>query len=170
MNEVQINNFITNYGKYFSDETMISIRSHLEEYPEEMYPQVMSITGLKSPTTALILAFFSLDRIYLKDYLMGILKILLYFLFIWVIVDLFSVKKRTYELNEKIFFEAIGGAGYAGITCNSPVLDPDDSSLNNATQGLKNAAGNAVRIINDPRTKQSLKEVKKAFKGFRNSL
>jgi len=174
MTEIQINSFIEQYSKYFSEESLNSMLPRLQEYPEEMYPRLMNIDGLKSPTTALILAFFVLDRLYLKDYVMGILKLLLSSFFIWTIVDLFSVRKRTYALNEKLFFDSIGDVGYLDNFSNDGSYGGTGNVAQEksafSTEDMKNIAGQVGKILNDPKVKQSGRELKNAFKGFRDSL
>ncbi len=55
--------------------------------------------------TAFLLAWFCLDRVYLSQIFLSIFKIVLCFFiigFLWVVVDLFTVKSRTREFNRHL--------------------------------------------------------------------
>ena len=61
----------------------------------------------KSSAITLLLAFFlpGIDRMYLGQIGLGLLKILLLELFIWTIIDLFTTGSRTAEKNKMIALE-----------------------------------------------------------------
>ena len=111
MNETQINQFVNEYRKYFSESDMECIRTRiLPTVTLEQATRVMNLEGLKSPSKTLILAFFGLDRFYLKDIVTWVFKALFYWTVIWVIADLFTAKKRTYQFNLLIFNSALSGS------------------------------------------------------------
>lgn len=156
MNEMQINQFVDQYGKYFSESDIGIITTQiLPNLAPEQVPRIMNIEGLKSPTTALIMAFFGLDRFYLKDYVMAILKALFYFIFIWAIIDLFTVKNRTYQTNSIIFASVLSG-------------DDDKVIIGGRVYTKKEAKAlgkNVFSII-----ASNAGQVKNAAKGFQDSL
>ena len=61
----------------------------------------------KNPVVTLVLAFFlpGIDRMYLGQIGLGLLKIILVEIFIWWLIDLFTVGSRTAAKNKEIGLE-----------------------------------------------------------------
>lgn len=113
-------------GKYFPSNRMPEIKQTLEQLGSDRAAQVMT-GGYKDPMTALLLGIFlgglGIDRFYIGDTTMGILKLLvfivtiiiacfscgvLFFLpYIWPIIDLIFIMDATKEKNYQQFIENI---------------------------------------------------------------
>ena len=113
-------------GKYFPSNRMPEIKQTLEQLGPNRASQVVA-SGFKDPMTALLLGIFlgcfGLDRFYIGDTTMGILKLvvgivaviiacfscgILFFLpYIWPIIDLIFIMDATKEKNYQQFMENV---------------------------------------------------------------
>lgn len=93
------------YASYFPQEGLMDVQKFLEELPEdkEMY---LHYAQLQDPQTAMILSVIGLlgiaglDRFYLGDIGLGILKLITCgACYIWTIVDLINVTDKTKRNN-----------------------------------------------------------------------
>lgn len=89
------------HASYFPQETLVDVQKALENMPDdkEMY---LHYTELHDPQTAMILSVIGLlglaglDRFYLGDIGLGILKLLTCgACYIWTIIDLINVTDKT---------------------------------------------------------------------------
>lgn len=90
---------------FFPSENLHLLREKLSSLPEEKQMIAQSI-GLKSPIITLILSLLlgglGIDRFYLGDILLGILKMVSVWLIIglfWVLIDIFLCYKKSKEIN-----------------------------------------------------------------------
>ena len=121
-----INMLLMSCGKYFPSSRMPEVKQMLQQLGPDRAAQVMSM-GFKDPMTALLLGIFlgslGLDRFYIGDTTMGILKLVvfaitftvacltcgvLFFLpYIWPIIDLIFIMDATKEKNYQKLYENI---------------------------------------------------------------
>ena len=82
-----------------------SVLTSTEALPDERFDEICNI-NFKNPTTTLICAFFALlaiDRFYLGQIGMGILKLLTFgFCMVGGILDIISAQKRTHAFNLRL--------------------------------------------------------------------
>ncbi|MDF7670667.1 TM2 domain-containing protein [Orbaceae bacterium ESL0721] len=103
---------ISNRDKFNSDQIFL-IKNKLEHLPEDRQIVIQTIS-LKDPIITLLLSLllggFAIDRFYIGDVTLGILKIITVCFvigFIWVILDWFLTYKKTKKINfEKIMLLA----------------------------------------------------------------
>ena len=92
-------NFIIQNGAFFEPSKIFEIESRLENATEEEF-QLLDRQNFREPTTVLILALFNLDRFYLGQVGLGVLKLLTLGGFgVWSIIDLINHKKNAYKYN-----------------------------------------------------------------------
>ncbi len=106
MNEAKLQWYYDNEAK-FSDTGKKLIYQSLQQCDDMVFMQATS-TKLKDPGVALLLSFFALDRFYLKNALLGLLKLMTCGgFFVWGIVDIFTARKRARLYNAKKILEII---------------------------------------------------------------
>lgn len=94
-----VNAFMLTKGDWFDPTKADAVRSQLMSATETKF-QVAAAADYRDPEMMLIWALAGIDRFFLDDTLMGVLKVVTGGgLGIWWIIDLFSIKKRTYEYN-----------------------------------------------------------------------
>ena len=99
--------FLMLNAKYFPTEKMQFVKDMLEKMADDKAIIIQSLS-FKEKNTAVILGILGFDRIYLGQVGLGVLKAIsmLFFIgWIWWLVDLFSLSKRTKEFNFKQFSE-----------------------------------------------------------------
>ena len=112
MDQNKINVFLVTNKDKFTLQQWTVVKDELNKLPDEKAVQVI-VTQYRSPSTmqviAICLGFLGIDRYMLGDIGLGILKFLSMACggIIWVIVDIFSVKRRTYDYNFKKFNESL---------------------------------------------------------------
>ena len=110
MEKDHVTQFMSIHGNKFATENHPMIKRRIEALPDERFDEICTI-NFKSPTTALICAFFGgfgIDRFYLGQIGMGILKILtLGFCFVGMILDIISAHKRTHAYNLRLLETSI---------------------------------------------------------------
>lgn len=107
MEQAQLNELVSKLSALVDSESLAQIKSILETKGDSAVSAIMS-TEMKSKTTSLILALFDLDRIYLKQIGLGIFKFITGGgCFIWWLIDLFSVGKRTAKANGKTILNVL---------------------------------------------------------------
>jgi len=97
-----------NYENFMPDDLM-KIKEKLEKMDDDKIFLFQSIK-FRKPSTILILAILGIERFWLDDILLGILKIILSLGIvglIWWFLDIFSAKKRAKRHNFKKFTQAI---------------------------------------------------------------
>jgi len=100
MEKSKIDMFMAINATNFQSHELIIIKEKLEKMDDEKYFLIQSIQFQKPDTIFLIAIFFGLERFFLEDTTMGILKfVTCYGCFIWWIADIFSAKERTYKYN-----------------------------------------------------------------------
>ena len=110
MDQNKIEMFIASMGSKFPNEKLTQIRATLEKLEDQKLLVIQSVE-YKDPTTLLIVSILigsmGIDRFMLGQTGMGIGKLLTCGgLGIWTIVDWFSIKKATKELNYQKFSQA----------------------------------------------------------------
>lgn len=105
MEKSKIDMFMMTNSKYLPAETLYSVKEALEKLPDENSLYLHSVQ-LKDPNTAMVLSLVGLlgiaglDRFYIGDIGLGIAKLLTVgACYIWTIVDLFTITKKTKEQN-----------------------------------------------------------------------
>ncbi|AWX14151.1 hypothetical protein CEP49_06105 [Mergibacter septicus] len=96
-------NFVANNARFFPEDKIAFIKEKLSTMPEQKQSLVQTMK-FKSPTVTLILAIIlgGIDRFYIGDVGMGILKILTCFIaigFLWWFIDIFVTYKKAKEAN-----------------------------------------------------------------------
>lgn len=105
---------IMNFKNFIPEESYLRFRDALTHVAEEKYSQV-AMTPVKDPTTVLLLSVFlgglGVDRFYIGDTELGIVKLLLGGLTmgIWPIVDIFFCYKRAKERNLEALLRSMHG-------------------------------------------------------------
>lgn len=123
--------FILNKGKFFPDSSLMLIRDRLANYDDSFLPRLLS-ASFKNPTTGFLysigLGVYGIDRFYIGQVFIGILKLILTLAFfvayiflvidddpapikficffilvigvlIWYITDIFKISKEIKEYN-----------------------------------------------------------------------
>ena len=99
-----------NFKNFIPEESWLSFRDALSRVGEEKYSRIC-LTPVKNPTNVLLLSVFlgefGVDRFYLGDTTLGVLKLLFgwFTLGIWPIVDIFFCYKKVKEDNLKILLQ-----------------------------------------------------------------
>lgn len=101
----KVENFLFDNQKKFAAARMDELREKLLELDKTTFANIAS-KDFKDPTQMLLLAFFlggwGLDRFLLKDYGIGVIKLVTGGACgIWTIIDCFSIRERTQEYNYK---------------------------------------------------------------------
>lgn len=112
MDQTKINVFLVTNKDKFTLQQWTVVKDELNKLSDEKAVQVI-VTNYKSPSTMQAVAIFGgvfgIDRFLLGDIGFGILKFLSMACggIIWVIIDIFTVKRRTYDYNFKKFNESL---------------------------------------------------------------
>lgn len=94
-----VNAFMLAKGDWFAPEKADAIKSQLMGASDSYFKAAVA-ADYRDPEMMLIWALAGIDRFFLDDTLMGVLKVVTGGgLGIWWIIDLFSIKKRTFEYN-----------------------------------------------------------------------
>ncbi|HBJ77082.1 MAG TPA: hypothetical protein DDY68_04645 [Porphyromonadaceae bacterium] len=104
MEQQRVDMFMMSNGKFFPEEKMTFIRETLLALYDEDKWTLLTMTQFKDPVIALVLSLFAgplaIDRFYLEDNGLGLLKLLTCGGFgIWAIVDWFLIMDATKEKN-----------------------------------------------------------------------
>ena len=99
---------IIKYGDCFDSSTIMEVQRRISTLDDTQAPILMSM-NLQKPTIILIIAIFlGLDRFFLDDIVLGIIKVLICWGGgIWWLIDIFTAKRRTFEYNYKKFNETM---------------------------------------------------------------
>lgn len=114
MDTQKVDMFIIANGKFFRPELIPQIRRRLLELDESRWVYLQTLQ-FKDPTTALLLSLFTpvaafsgIDRLYIGDITLGIVKILTCGgLLVWTIVDWFLIMDATRDKNAEILQNAL---------------------------------------------------------------
>jgi len=103
MKKETVDMFMLSKGKYFPSAQLVTLRSRLEELPEEAFNGLIGL-DLKDPDNMIIisamLGTLGIDRFFIGQTLLGILKLLtIGGCGIWAIIDWFLIKNATKEEN-----------------------------------------------------------------------
>lgn len=97
-----INAFMLNKGGWFDPAKADEVKKHLAGLNETAFKAAIN-SELRDPQQMLIWALLGIDRFFLDDTVLGVVKVVTGGgLGIWWIIDLFSIKKRTFEYNFKV--------------------------------------------------------------------
>jgi TM2 domain-containing membrane protein YozV len=110
MEQNKLEMFIASTAGKFPPEKLILVRERLGKIDDSKLPVIQSI-DYKDPTTLLIVSIFlgglGVDRFMLGETGLGIAKLLTCGgMWIWTIIDWFSILGRTRELNYQKFSQA----------------------------------------------------------------
>ena len=108
MKQELVQAFMLKNGECFDFVTAQEVQKKLEALDDSNSAILYSL-NLQKPTVMLIIAILlGWDRFFLDDIALGVVKVITcYGCGIWWLIDIFSVKKRTYEYNYKKFTEAL---------------------------------------------------------------
>ncbi len=135
----------------YTEEELITV---LTAVPEE-YEYALENINFKDPRLYMLLAITPLDRIFLKNYVLGVLKFLTTGgMGIWTIIDIFTAKKRCRTFNCKALLEIVKDPSPAGQIGNTTV---DNIDMDKAIHTAKVLAPQA-------------KKLGKSFKEFTDTL
>lgn len=99
-----VNQFIGANAEKFQPQDLMTIKARLTTMNENQLILIQA-AEFRNPTTILLLAvFLGIERFWLGQVGIGILKILSYFVFVgwlWWFIDIFTAKKRAREYNFK---------------------------------------------------------------------
>ncbi len=100
--------FIIKYGECFDTNSIMDVQRRISNLDDSQAPILMSM-NLQKPSIILIIAIFlGLERFFLNDVVLGIIKVLICWGGgIWWLIDIFTAKRRTYEYNYKKFNEVM---------------------------------------------------------------
>ena len=103
MEQQKIDFYIMTNQKYFPAEKIMYLKEKLQGIDDNKFSMLQTME-LKDPTTSLLLSLFlggiGVDRFYIGDTGMGVLKLLTGGVCgILALVDLFTIQKKTKELN-----------------------------------------------------------------------
>lgn len=104
MEKTKIDMFIAVNAENFHTQDLMMIKEKLETMEDEKFILIQG-TEFQKPTTIFLISFFlGIERFWLDDILLGILKLLTFYgCFIWWLVDLISAKDRAKKYNYKKF-------------------------------------------------------------------
>lgn len=96
MEKSKIDMFIGLNAENFHTHDLMMIKEKLEKMEDEKFILIQA-TQFQKPTTIFLISFFlGIERFWLDDVLLGIIKLLTFYgFFIWWLVDLISAKDRT---------------------------------------------------------------------------
>jgi hypothetical protein len=94
-----INSFIAQKGDWFDPSVVESVKTKLAGLSETAFTTAIN-EDYRDPQTMLMWALVGIDRFFLDDTVLGVIKVVTGGGFgIWWIIDLFSIKKRTFAYN-----------------------------------------------------------------------
>lgn len=104
--------YITAKRYYFNDEDLSWVRSRLEHLPESAQAEIAALP-LRHPMTCLFFAcsfgYFAVDRFYLKQTVLAIVKLICILFvvgFIWVVIDVFLALGNCRRYNQRLLAQA----------------------------------------------------------------
>ncbi len=108
MKQELIQGFLIKNGDCFDPIMAQTIQQELTTVDDSKAALFLGLS-LQKPTVVLIIAiFFGIDRFFLDEIGLGILKVLTcYGCGIWWLIDIFTAKKRTVDYNYKKFNEVL---------------------------------------------------------------
>lgn len=106
MDQDKVNVFISNNANKLPDNKILLLKSKMLALPNDK-EFMLATVSLKDPVVALVLSllfgYLGVDRFYLGQIGLGILKLFLVLAFgvglIWVLIDFFIIMGKTKELN-----------------------------------------------------------------------
>lgn len=106
MDDSKIRLFLVTSSKKFPKSQMPFIEQKLRDLPDNYFTSLQALE-FRDPATALAISVFAggfgIDRFYLRQTGLGILKFLtLGGLFIWAIIDVFTIYSITKRYNQKL--------------------------------------------------------------------
>ena len=107
MDKSKVEMFLMMNGKNLPVEKLSIVKDTLEKMDDDKFMFVQSL-NFKDKTTAIILGILCVERIYLGQVGLGILKLFLNFFIVglvWWFIDLFSITRRVKEYNFQQFSE-----------------------------------------------------------------
>lgn len=94
-----INTFVAQKGDWFDPTVLESVKSKLAGLSDTAFTAAIN-EDYRDPEQMLIWALVGIDRFFLDDTVLGVIKVVTGGGFgIWWIIDLFSIKKRTFAYN-----------------------------------------------------------------------
>ena len=94
-----INTFVATKGDWFDASVLESVKTKLAGLSETSFTAAIN-EDFRDPDQMLIWALVGIDRFFLDDTVLGVIKVVTGGGFgIWWIIDLFSIKKRTHAYN-----------------------------------------------------------------------
>lgn len=114
MDQQKVDMFIATNGSKFPEEKQMAVRELLSNLDDNKF-NIAQAVAYKDPTTLLIISIVAgglgIDRFMLGDTKNGVLKLILTVFcavgYIWVIIDWFSVSKRTKEFNYNLLQQTV---------------------------------------------------------------
>ena len=112
MDSYRIDMFMTANNKYFEQHQLPQLRERLKNMEDSQW-EALQMIQFKDPTISLVISIIigelGIDRFYVGDIGLGILKLLTCGGFgIWYIVDWFLIMGRTRERNMQMLNESLG--------------------------------------------------------------
>lgn len=109
MEQSKIDIFVSTMNEKFPSTNMMAVRSQLEKLDDSRFGLLQSL-NYKNPTTLLIISLFlgsfGVDRFMLGQTGLGVAKLLTCGgLGIWTIIDWFTIKGKTKEMNFQMFMQ-----------------------------------------------------------------
>jgi len=102
----KVDMFVGLNNEYFYPHDLVVIRQKLEQLDDSKFYLIQGTT-FQAPTTIFLLSFLGIERFWLDDTGLGILKVLLILCCgigsIWWFIDLFTAKRRAKNYNFKRF-------------------------------------------------------------------
>ena len=106
MEKSKIDMFISMNAVNFEPQDLMVVRDKLENIDDEKFLIIQGTEFQKPDTIFLIAILLGLERFWLDDVALGVVKVLTcYGCFIWWIVDIFSAKERAKKYNFKKFVQ-----------------------------------------------------------------
>ena len=141
----KIGAFLASNAEKFRKEDLVSIQKKLEDADDAVWLK-LQYAKFKNPTTTLLLSFIGLERFFLNDVILGIVKLItLYGYFFWGIIDIFTAKNRTKKFNLKEFNKICGQSEIA---------------TTNSSEAFKSEVFKAVQIISSSQNSDNFEDIK----------
>lgn len=108
MEKSKIDAFLASNASNFKSGDLALIKNQLENLEDDKFIFIQSIEYKKPDTIFIISILLGLERFWLNDTGMGIVKLLTWNgCMIWWLIDIFSAKDRTYKYNINEFNKAL---------------------------------------------------------------